>query len=77
MAIERPQLPAAARGPQSRLDTRAKPIFAVILRDGDRWTVEAEWPDGTIEQAIVVKSASDARSWINNTAEAWVRGRLG
>jgi hypothetical protein len=55
----------------------AKPIFAVILRDGDQWTVEAEWPDGTIEQAAVAKSASDAWGWINNTAVAWVTDRLG
>jgi hypothetical protein len=53
------------------------PIFAVILRDGDQWTVEAEWPDGTIEQATVANSASDAWGWINNTSEAWVTGRLG
>jgi hypothetical protein len=55
----------------------SKPIFAVILRDGDQWTVEAEWPDGTIEQAVVAKSASDALGWINHISESWITGRLG
>jgi hypothetical protein len=53
----------------------SKPIFAVILRDGDEWTVEAEWPDGTIEQVTVAKSASDARTWINHISESWIRDR--
>jgi hypothetical protein len=26
------------------------PIFCVVLKDGEHWQVEAEWPDGTIEQ---------------------------
>ena len=26
-----------------------KPIFCVVLSDGDNWSVKAEWPDGTIE----------------------------
>ena len=25
-----------------------KPIFCVVLADGDQWSIEAEWPDGTI-----------------------------
>ena len=25
------------------------PIFCVVLKDGEHWQVEAEWPDGTIE----------------------------
>jgi hypothetical protein len=53
----------------------SKPIFAVILRDGDEWTVEAEWPDGTIDQVIVAKSASDAWGWINHSSEMWIRDR--
>jgi len=24
------------------------PTFCVVLRDGENWVVEAEWPDGTI-----------------------------
>jgi hypothetical protein len=26
------------------------PIFCVVLKDGEHWQVEAEWPDGTIEE---------------------------
>jgi hypothetical protein len=58
-----------------RSNQNSKPIFAVILRDGDEWTVEAEWPDGTIDQVIMAKSASDAWDWINHLSESWVRDR--
>ncbi len=53
----------------------AKPIFVVILRDTDQWTVEVEWPDGTIEQALSVKSALAARNWISQNSQAWIKGR--
>ena len=26
-----------------------KPIFCLVLGDAEHWSVEAEWPDGTIE----------------------------
>ena len=51
------------------------PLFAVILRETDQWTVEAEWPDGTIEQAIAVKSESAARRWISQNSQSWIRDR--
>jgi hypothetical protein len=53
-----------------------KPIFAVILRENDQWTVEAEWPDGTIDEVVVVKSATAAWKWISHNSESWVRDRV-
>lgn len=53
----------------------SKPLFAVVLGSGENWTVEAEWPDGTIEQAAVVDSASAAWTWIHGSAESWITGR--
>jgi hypothetical protein len=40
------------------------PLFLVVLRDDDRWTIEAEWPDGTIEDVTKFKSYSDAWEWL-------------
>ena len=37
-----------------------KPIFCIVLGDGDRWSVEAEWPDGTIELVDAFKAQLDA-----------------
>ena len=54
----------------------SKPLFVVILRSGENWTVEAEWPDGTIEQAAEVKSASEAWGWIDQSSESWIADRI-
>jgi hypothetical protein len=53
------------------------PLFSVVLRDDDRWTIEAEWPDGTIEQVTKFKAYSDARKWLNNGSQSWVQQRTG
>jgi hypothetical protein len=53
----------------------AKPIFNVVLRDGDHWTVEAEWPDGTIEQVEIFKAYFDALHWMNTQSDTWLRER--
>jgi hypothetical protein len=50
-----------------------KPIFVIVLRETDQWTVEVEWPGGTIEQAVSVKSASSARNWIGHDSPAWIK----
>jgi len=52
-----------------------KPIFVVVLRETERWTVEVEWPDGTIEEAVSAKSASAARNWINQSSRVWIEHR--
>jgi hypothetical protein len=52
-----------------------QPLFCVVLSDSDRWRVEAEWPDGTIEQVDNFKSHFEAVNWINTEAEAWLRHR--
>jgi hypothetical protein len=51
------------------------PIFCVVQRDSQQWTVEAEWPDGTIEQVDIFKGHSDATEWVSNRSEAWLQNR--
>ena len=53
-----------------------KPIFCIVLGDGDRWSVEAEWPDGTIELVDTFKTQLDATNWIKTLSEAWLRERV-
>jgi hypothetical protein len=39
----------------------------------DQWYVEAEWPDGTIEEiAGPFVSDSNARDWITQKSRAWL-----
>jgi hypothetical protein len=37
-----------------------KPVFCAVLGDGQRWTVEVEWSDGTIEQVDEFQHQSEA-----------------
>jgi hypothetical protein len=46
-----------------------KPLFHVVLNDGDQWSVEAEWPDGTIEQINTFKHHYEAVDWLNAQSE--------
>jgi hypothetical protein len=46
-----------------------KPVFCVVLSDGERWSVEAEWPDGTIEYVDTFGGYSDAVNWISTRSE--------
>ena len=33
--------------------TARTPIFCVVLKDGEYWEVEAEWPDGRLSQSTI------------------------
>ena len=46
--------------------TARTPIFCVVLKDGEHWQVEAEWPDGTIEQVYKFKAGFEALNWVKN-----------
>jgi len=49
-----------------------KPIFCVVLSGSEQWLIEAEWPDGTIEQIDAFKAYFDAPSPSAYTAERCV-----
>jgi hypothetical protein len=55
------------------LKVAQKPLFHVVLSDGDRWSVEAEWPDGTIEQIDTFKHHFEAVDWLSTRSESWER----
>jgi hypothetical protein len=52
-----------------------RPIFHVIFGDRDQWSVEAEWPDGTLERVQTFKSHSLANEWVSGQSELWLRTR--
>jgi hypothetical protein len=55
--------------------TLQKPFFCVVLDDGGRWLVEAEWPDGTIEQIDAFKAHLEGVNWVRTQSQAWLRER--
>ena len=56
--------------------TARNPIFCVVLKDGEHWQVEAEWPDGTIEQVYKFKAGFEALNWVKSEFAAWVAERV-
>jgi hypothetical protein len=56
--------------------TARTPIFCVVLKDGEHWQVEAEWPDGMIEQVYKCKAGFEALNWVKNRSAAWVAERV-
>jgi hypothetical protein len=55
--------------------TERTPIFCVVLKDGEHWQVEAEWPDGTIEEVHKFKTGLDALNWVKTESAAWAAER--
>src|SRR3984885_2807388 len=56
--------------------TARTPIFCVVLKDGEHWEVEAEWPDGTIEPVYKFKAGLEALNWVKTESAAWVAERV-
>jgi hypothetical protein len=52
------------------------PIFCVVLRDGEQWQVEAEWPDGTIEQVHKFRAGFEAVTWVKTESADWLVKRV-
>jgi hypothetical protein len=52
-----------------------KPVFCVVLSDGNKWSVEAEWPDGTVERVSAFKTHIEAVDWLNRQSKVWLEGR--
>jgi hypothetical protein len=52
-----------------------KPLFSVVLRDGERWSIEAEWPDGTIELVETFGAHFQAAEWISTYSKVWLASR--
>jgi hypothetical protein len=58
------------------MGSTAKPLFCIVLGDGDRWSVEVEWRDGTIEQVNTFGSYTAAADWVSTGSVDWLDTRL-
>jgi hypothetical protein len=52
-----------------------KTIFYVVLSDHDRWAVEVEWPDGTLERVLTFEDHVSASNWVSTQSELWLKVR--
>jgi hypothetical protein len=57
-----------------RTDMRNKPILFVVKADGN-WTVQAEWPDGTVEEIKTFKRELQALDWLTWQSQTWLAWR--
>ena len=56
--------------------TARTPIFCIVLEEGNRWQVQAEWPDGTIEQVYKFDAGREALHWVKTQSSTWVAERV-
>ncbi len=54
---------------------QAKPVFNIVQSNDDRWCVEAEWPDGTIERIDTFEAHLEAVNWVTTVSHEWLRER--
>jgi hypothetical protein len=67
----------SAKGAEEPVLRLVKPVFCIVLGDGENWSVQAEWPDGFVEQVDIFKAHFEAANWINTQSEIWLRQRQG
>jgi hypothetical protein len=54
----------------------AEPFFCVVMRHERKWTIEATWPDESVEVAETFADYFEALGWLGLEASAWVEKRL-
>jgi hypothetical protein len=52
-----------------------KPIFLVVHNGSKNWSVEAEWPDGTLEKVKTFEAELDALDWLTWQSQIWLAWR--
>jgi hypothetical protein len=51
-----------------------KPILFVVKADGN-WTIQAEWPDGTVKEIKTFKRELHALDWLTWQSQTWLAWR--
>jgi hypothetical protein len=52
----------------------SRPILFVVKTNGN-WTVQAEWPDGTVEEVKTFKAELQALDWLTWQSQTWLAWR--
>ena len=51
-----------------------KPLF-YVRKNADDWSIEAEWPDGTIETVKTFEAELAALDWLSRQSQTWLEER--
>jgi hypothetical protein len=54
----------------------AEPFFCVVMHHERKWTMEATWPDESVEVAETFADYFEALRWLSLEASTWVEKRL-
>jgi hypothetical protein len=54
----------------------AEPFFCVVMHHERKWTIEATWPDKSVEVVETFADYFEALRWVGLEASAWVEKRL-
>jgi hypothetical protein len=54
----------------------AEPFFCVVMHHERKWTIEATWPDKSVELIGTFADYFDALRWVGQEASTWVEKRL-
>jgi hypothetical protein len=54
----------------------ADPFFCVVMHHQRKWTIEATWPDKSVELVETFADYFEALRWLGQEASAWVEKRL-
>jgi hypothetical protein len=54
----------------------AEPFFCVVMHHERKWTIEATWPDESVEVAETFADYFEALGWLGLEASTWVEKRL-
>jgi hypothetical protein len=57
-----------------RTDMPSKPIFFVV-KTNSNWTIQAEWPDGTVEEIKTFTRELQALDWLTWQSQTWLAWR--
>ena len=52
-----------------------KPLFYVVKSSSDDWSIDAEWPDGTLERVKTFKAELQALDWLSWQSRTWLEWR--
>jgi hypothetical protein len=54
----------------------AAPFFCVVMHHERKWTIEATWPDKSVEVVETFTDYFEALKWLNSEASEWVAQQI-
>ena len=63
-------------GPKHWGERAAEPFFCILMHHERKWTIDATWPDKSVEHVETFTDYFEAMKWLNSEASAWVAKQI-